>query len=80
MRMMFKFQESISMDTVRNEYMLRPDLYGLMYSESSRADLEKFNDTVYAKLFLTPGSDPWLGLLSPDIYVAVDNGGAVKGR
>lgn len=58
--------------------MLRPELYNLMASESNRADLEKFNDMVYAHVFLTPGSDPWLGLLSPDIYVAVDNGGAVK--
>lgn len=79
-RMIRKFQESIALDTVRNEYMLRPSLYGFMSTESNRADLEKFNDIVYANLFLTPGSDPWLGLVSPDIYVAVDNGGTTKGQ
>jgi hypothetical protein len=42
--------------------------------------LEKFNNEVYARLFLTPSWDPWLGLLSPDIYVAIDNGGVVKGQ
>ena len=79
-RMLLRFQESIAMDTVRNDYILRPTLYGWLSGSDNRADLEKFNDLVYGNLFLTPGSDPWLGLLSPDIYVAVDNGGAVKGR
>jgi hypothetical protein len=33
------------------------------------------NERVYAQLFLTPGSDPWLGLLSPDVYTALEGGG-----
>jgi hypothetical protein len=41
----------------------------------SRTDLEKFNEKVYAELFLTPGTDPWLGLLEKDVYAAIDNGG-----
>ena len=79
-RMIQRFQESISVDTVRNEYILRPTLYGWISAEINRADLEKFNEMVYGSLFLTPSSDPWLGLLSPDVYVAVDDGDAVKGR
>ena len=75
-----KFQESIAMDTVRNEYMLRRNLYGTMSTPTTRADLEKFNEWVYSGVFLTPSSDPWLGLLSPDIYVAVENGGVTKGQ
>jgi hypothetical protein len=27
---------------------------------------------------LTPGSDPWLGLFSPEVYTALDNGGVTK--
>jgi hypothetical protein len=34
-----------------------------------------FNERVYAELFLTPGSDPWLGLVSPDTYLALTPGG-----
>jgi len=80
-RMFRRFTESIALDTVRNEYMLRPQIYSwLSAGESRRANLERFNDWVYANVFLTPSFDPWLGLLSPDIYVAVDNGGATKGR
>jgi hypothetical protein len=73
-----KFQESVALDTVRNEYSLHTKIYGWLLRDRSRADLEKFNDQVYATLFLTPKSDPWLGLFSTDVYSAIDNGGVVK--
>jgi hypothetical protein len=79
-RMFRRFSESIAMDTVRNEYMLRPQIYSWISLENNRANLERFNEWVYANVFLTPSFDPWLGLLSPDIYVAVDDGGATKGQ
>ena len=80
-RMLIRFQQSIAIDTVRNEYILRPMLYGWLTGADFRADLEKVNDLVYSNLFFTPSSDPWLGLVAPDIYVAVDNGGATtKGQ
>jgi hypothetical protein len=73
--MLQKFQESIALDTVRNEYLLRPKLYAWLMRDPTRTNLEKFNEKVYAELFLTPGSDPWLGLLTKDVYVGIDNGG-----
>jgi hypothetical protein len=73
--MLKKFQELIALDTVRNEYLLHTKLYPWLLRDPSRTDLEKFNEKVYAELFLTPGSDPWLGLLSKDAYVGIDNGG-----
>ena len=36
------------------------------------------HEKVYAELFLTPDSDPWLGLFSTDVYTALDNGGIVN--
>ena len=60
-----KFQELIALDTVRNEYLLHSKLYTwLMAKDPVRNDVEKLNEQVYASLFLTPGSDPWLGLFS----------------
>ena len=79
-QMILKFQESIALDTVRNEYIMRPLLYGMLMVDTNRADLEKLNEIVYSKLFYTSGSDPWLGLISPNIYTAIDNGGVIKGR
>jgi hypothetical protein len=73
--MLEKFQELITLDTVRNEYLLRTKLYPRLLRDPSRTDLEKFNEKVYAELFLTPRSDPWLGLVAADTYVGIDNGG-----
>ena len=73
--MLQKFQELIALDTVRNEYLLHTKLYPWLLRDPSRTDLEKFNEKVYAELFLTPRSDPWLGLVSRDSYVGIDNGG-----
>ena len=73
--MLEKFQELIALDTVRNEYLLHTKLYPWLLRDPRRMDLEKFNQKVYAELFLTPGSDPWLGLYSTDAYVGIDNAG-----
>ena len=37
-------------------------------------DMETLNARVYASLFLTPRSDPWLGL-APDVYSAIEGDG-----
>jgi hypothetical protein len=53
-------------------------LYTWLMRDPDRNDVQKFNEKVYASLFLTPSSDPWLGLFSSDLYTALDNGGVVK--
>jgi len=72
------FQKSVALDSVRNEYCMHSQLLAWMSRETWRNDLEKFNEKVYAELFLTPKSDPWLGLLMPNTYNAIDSGGVVK--
>jgi hypothetical protein len=77
-RLLKKFQDLIVLDTVRNEYLLHSKLYMWLMRDPARHDVEKLNEKVYAKLFLTPHSDPWLGLFSTDVYTALDNGGVVN--
>ncbi len=77
-RLLHKFQDLIALDTVRNEYLLHTKLYTWLTTDPVRDDVEKLNEKVYASLFLTPHSDPWLGLFSTDVYTALDNGGVVK--
>jgi hypothetical protein len=77
-RLLRKFQELIALDTVRNEYVMHSKLYTWLMRDPDRNDVQKFNEKVYASLFLTPSSDPWLGLFSSDLYTALDNGGVVK--
>jgi hypothetical protein len=73
-----KFQNSIALDTVRNEYRMHTRLLAWLTNNTWRSDVDKFNEKVYAELFLTPKSDPWLGLLMPETYTAIDNSGVVK--
>lgn len=68
------FENYLAVDTLRNEYVYHAKLHEWLATPLAQ-DLNKFNEKVYAELFLTPKSDPWLGLYSPDIYAALDNDG-----
>lgn len=76
--MVQRLQSNIALDTVRNEYMLHTKLHAWLAVDPTRFDLEKLNEKVYAELFLTPKSDPWLGLFSTDTYLALEAGGIVN--
>lgn len=67
----------IAIDTVRNQYLLRTKLHAWFVTGEAN-DLNQLNEKVYAQLFLTPGSDAWLGLYSPDTYTAIEGGGIIK--
>jgi hypothetical protein len=73
-----KLQKYIALDTVRNEYLMHTRLHGWLIADPTRNDVNRLNDKVYAELFLTPASDPWLGLFSPETYMALENGGVVR--
>lgn len=70
-------QRSIAEDTVRNEYLFHSQLHRWLGGNSLR-DVEKLNREVYAKLFLTPDSDPWLGLVPANTFSGLDNNGLVQ--
>ncbi|MCL1466307.1 thioredoxin family protein [Argonema galeatum] len=69
------FERSIAADTVRNEYLLHTKLYQWFAEGVSTKNVQTLNERVYAELFLTPSSDPWLGLFPSDAYTAIENDG-----
>jgi len=71
------FEQSIAIDTVRNEYLLHGKLHDWLAAAPNLRDINGFNRRVYNELFLTPDSDPWLGLLPAEAYNGVANGGVV---
>jgi hypothetical protein len=74
-RVISNLERYVRIDTVRNEYLMHAKLHQWFVDGSIASDLESLNERVYASLFLTPRSDPWLGLLLPDTYTGlVDNG------
>jgi hypothetical protein len=70
----------LAIDTVRNEYLMHARLHQWFIDGWTNKDIEGLNEHVYANLFLTPGSDPWLGLVSPDTYTGLVNDGIVRDR
>ncbi len=70
-----QLRENIALDTVRNEYLLHTKIYSWFLTGEDGGDVSRLNKKVYAELFLTPASDPWLGLFSPEVYTALQGGG-----
>ncbi|BAB74253.1 hypothetical protein ACN23B_12825 [Anabaena sp. FACHB-709] len=69
------FESVMALDTVRNEYILHSQIHQWFVEGNQTSDVAILNDKVYAQLFLTPNSDPWLGLAPDGIYNAIDNDG-----
>jgi hypothetical protein len=80
LRMFATFESSIALDTVKNEYQFHRKIHQWLAAENYRPDVEVLNEKVYAELFLTPSSDPWLGLAPADVYTALPNCGVVSGK
>ncbi len=79
LRMVRTFEDSMTLDTVRNEYLLHRQIHERFIDAAAEtADAEALNEWVYANLFLTPSSDPWLGLARPDVYTALENDGRTE--
>jgi hypothetical protein len=74
-RMLRNFAESAALDAVKNEYQLHRKIHTWFAEGSAPGDLDALNERVYAELFLTPSSDPWLGLAPPDAYTGLIGGG-----
>jgi hypothetical protein len=74
-RLVSQFENSIALDTVRNEYLLHRKIHKWYVEGSATTSVDNLNKRVYAELFLTPSSDPWLGLVPPDTYTGLREGG-----
>lgn len=79
LRMVRTFEDSMSLDTVRNEFLLHRRVHErLAESGVAPVSFDALNEWVYAELFLTPSKDPWLGLAPSDVYTALDGNGLVE--
>lgn len=69
------FQNLIAQDSVRNNYKLRREVLSWLAAAPARSPitLADLNTRVYAELFLTPATDPWLGLKAEGAYSALSD-------
>jgi len=75
------FERLMAVDTIRNEYLLHSQIHEwFIQGASTTTNVDTLNERVYAQLFLTPSTDPWLGLLPRDAYTAIENDGISPGK
>ena len=67
-KMLDRLREDVAQDELQNAYNLRAVLHSWFTQGLAERPFEEINDRVYEELFLTPASDPWLGLLQDDVY------------
>ncbi|MDG3496733.1 hypothetical protein FEV09_19515 [Pseudanabaena catenata USMAC16] len=69
------FERAIAQDTVRNEYVFHAQIHNWFangeFMDSNPALFTALNRRVYDQLFLTPASDPWLGLVNENVYSGI---------
>jgi hypothetical protein len=63
-------RNTVAGDTASNEYDLHRSIHSWFAAGEVR-DLQSLNKRVYNELFLTPASDPWLGLLPRDVFTGI---------
>ena len=79
-RMVARFEDGIARDQAYNRYVGHTRIHE-WFAEQAVAPLKlaDLDRRIYEELFLTPASDPWLGLLPPDTYAGIDDGGVLTG-
>jgi hypothetical protein len=68
-------QRAIAIDTIRNEYALHSQVHNWFATDNPPTEFEKLNEAVYEQLFLTPRSDPWLGLAPKNAWSGLEDDG-----
>lgn len=77
-RVIANLERAIAEDTARNKYVFESKLHEWFVAGALTKDVRMLNERVYSELFLTPSSDPWLGLLPRDSFTAIENDGIRK--
>ena len=62
------FEAGMALDTVRNQFLLRRTVHVWLQDREAGLTPELLDEQIYASLFRTPLSDPWIGLRPADIY------------
>jgi hypothetical protein len=78
LRVVRNFEQAMGIDTVKNEYTLHRTIHQWFVRGEAPEDVGALNERVYAELFLTPSSDPWLGLAPKEVYTGLTCGGLTE--
>lgn len=73
------FQISMAKDSQYNKYLFHNYIHQWLsdadFYQSAKGNIDELNRQIYQYLFLTPDSDPWLGLVAPDAFSGIEEDG-----
>ncbi len=73
--------QDLTADTLLSRASLRPTILAWLIADPAlAADWPRLNQRVYAEAFLTPASDPWLGLSNNTVYDGLPRSESVRER
>ena len=72
-------ERALAADTLTNESELHAKIHE-WFARGEVTTVDALNTRVYDELFLTPSSDPWLGLMMADAFTAISGEGLSTGR
>ena len=77
MRMVRTFEQNLSRDTVFNLYVLQTRIDDWFAAMPQPPQYQPFTNWIYARVFMMPLDDPWLGLSPATGYTALESGGRI---
>lgn len=80
-RVVASFERVMARDTAQNQFRFRRQILSWLIEANQQQrplDMTVLNRRVYDELFLTPASDPWLGLVPEDTYSALTADGRLN--
>jgi hypothetical protein len=72
------FEDTLRSDSAFDEYSLHRTVDDWFAADQVPADLVALNQRIYSELFLTPASDPWLGMATPGVVTGLPGDGLVQ--
>jgi hypothetical protein len=76
-KLVTSFEGLMVEDGTRNEFRAHSKIHA-WFVETPSPSFEALDARVYGELFLTPKSDPWLGLVPPNVYSGIANDGIMR--
>jgi hypothetical protein len=75
------FEKMMAGDTALNRYKIRWTIQQWFTSQQPETqDLAALNAKIYKVVFLTPATDPWLGMATPDVFTGLPGDGILATR
>ena len=72
-----RLEQTIVADTALNQLRLRPQISREIVRRGGRIEFPTLNAWIYARVFLTPREDAWLGLLQRDVFTGLPGDGVL---